>query len=116
MYAPRQYLTGGTLIPGAYHVISVSVSRELNRIPSAVIYLHDGEASRSTFEISNADAFIPGKEIEIQMGYRSQNDTVFKGVIISHSIRVRRNSSMLIVECRDKAIKMTLGRKNKYFR
>ena len=108
-------MTGGIQIPGSYHVISVSVNRELNRIPSAVIYLRDGEASRSTFEISNADVFIPGKEIEIQMGYRSQNDTVFKGVIISHSIRVRRNNSMLIVECRDKAIKMTLGRKNKYF-
>ncbi|MFH1120015.1 MAG: type VI secretion system tip protein VgrG [Bacteroidota bacterium] len=108
-------LTGGTQIPGAYHLLSVTVSRELNRIPTATLYLHDGEASRSTFEISNTETFIPGKEIEIQLGYRSQNDTVFKGVIISHNIRVRRNSSMLIVECRDKAISMTLGRKNKYF-
>lgn len=108
-------LTDGVQIPGSYHVISVSVSRELNRIPTATIYLKDGEASRSTFEISNSDSFIHGKEIEIQLGYRSQNETVFKGIIINHSIRVRRNSSMLIVECRDKAVEMTLGKKSKYF-
>jgi len=108
-------LTGGIQIPGAYHLLSVTVSRELNRIPSATLFLRDGEASSSTFAISNTETFLPGKEIEIQLGYRSQNDTVFKGVIISHSVRVRRNSSMLIVECRDKAIIMTLGRKNKYF-
>ncbi|MBK6963985.1 MAG: type VI secretion system tip protein VgrG [Bacteroidales bacterium] len=108
-------LTDGVQIPGSYHVISVSVSRELNRIPTATIYLKDGEASRSTFEISNSDAFVHGKEIEIQLGYRSQNETVFKGIIINHSIRVRRNGSMLIVECRDKAVEMTLGKKSKYF-
>ncbi|MBK6346962.1 MAG: type VI secretion system tip protein VgrG [Bacteroidales bacterium] len=108
-------LTGGTQIPGSYHLLSVTVNKELNRIPSATLYFYDGEASRSTFEISNSETFIPGKEIEILLGYRSQNDTVFKGVIVSHSVRVRRNSSMLIVECRDKAIGMTLGRKNKYF-
>jgi Rhs element Vgr protein len=108
-------LTDGTPIPGSYHVISVSVSRELNRIPTATLYLKDGEASRSTFEISNSDSFVPGKEIEIQLGYRSQNETVFKGIIINHSIRVRRNSSLLVIECRDKAVKMTLGKKSKYF-
>jgi Rhs element Vgr protein len=108
-------LTDGTQIPGSYHVISVSVNRELNRIPTATIYLKDGEASRSTFEISNSDSFVPGKEIEIQLGYRSQNETVFKGIIINHSIRVRRNSSLLVIECRDKAVKMTLGKKSKYF-
>jgi Rhs element Vgr protein len=108
-------LTDGTQIPGSYHVISVSVNRELNRIPSATIYLKDGEASRSTFEISNSGSFVPGKEIEIQLGYRSQNETVFKGIIINHSIRVRRNSSLLVIECRDKAVKMTLGKKSKYF-
>lgn len=108
-------LTDGAQIPGSYHVISVSVSRELNRIPTATIHLKDGEASRSTFEISNSDSFVHGKEIEIQLGYRSQNDTVFKGIIINHSIRVRRNSSLLVIECRDKAVKMTLGKKSKYF-
>ena len=108
-------LVDGMEIPGAFQILSVSVSRELNRIPSATIHFKDGDASRGTFEISNSAYFVPGKEIEIQLGYRSQNKTVFKGITTNHSISVRRNNSMLIVECRDKAVKMTSGQKSKYF-
>ena len=108
-------LVDGMEIPGAFQILSVSVSRELNRIPSATIHFKDGDASKGTFEISNSAYFVPGKEIEIQLGYRSQNKTVFKGITTNHSISVRRNNSMLIVECRDKAVKMTSGQKSKYF-
>ncbi len=108
-------LVDGSEIPGAFPILSVSVSRELNRIPTATIHFKDGDASSGTFEISNSEYFVPGKEIEIQLGYRSQNNTVFKGIITHHSISVRRNNSMLIVECRDKAVKMTSGKKSKYF-
>lgn len=108
-------LIDGTELPGNYHILSVSVSRELNRIPSAILHLRDGEAAQGTFEASNSGHFIPGKEIEIQLGYRSQNDSVFKGIIVKHSIKVRNNGSQLIVECRDKAVKMTSGIKCKYF-
>ena len=69
-------------------MLSVAVMRELNRIPSATIQLWDGEASKSTFAASNTDIFIPGKQVEIQLGYHSQNDSVFKGIIIKHSIKI----------------------------
>lgn len=108
-------LVDGTEISAQFHVVTVSVTREVNRIPTAVIQLLDGEASKATFEVSNSDNFIPGKEIEIQLGYRSQNDSVFKGIIVKHSIKVRKNGSLLIVECRDEAIKMTRTVKSKYF-
>lgn len=107
-------LIGGVELPGAYHVLSVLVTRELNRIPSAMIHLRDGEASHGTFEASNSDFFIPGKQIEIQLGYRSQNENVFKGIIVRHSIKVRNAGSQLIVECRDEAVKMTSGVKSRY--
>lgn len=102
-------------ISGEFHVLSVAVTRELNRIPSAIIYLRDGEASQSTFAASDTDIFIPGKQVEIQLGYRSQNDSVFKGVIIKHSIKIRKNGSQLMVECRDEAVNMTSGKKSRYF-
>ena len=108
-------LLDGVQLPGSYHVLSVIVTRELNRIPVAVLNLRDGEASQSTFEGSNSDLFVPGKEIEIKLGYRSQDDTVFKGIIVRHSIKVRSSGSLLIIECRDKAVKMTSGIKSKYF-
>ncbi|MEB2309367.1 MAG: type VI secretion system tip protein VgrG [Candidatus Brocadiaceae bacterium] len=108
-------LVDGVEIPGRFHVLSVSVTRELNRIPAAVIQFLDGEASKSTFEASNSDLFIPGKKIEIQLGYRSQNDSVFKGIVIKNGIRIRKNGSFLTVECRDESVKMTSGAKSRYF-
>jgi len=108
-------LLDGVQLPGSYHVLSVNVTRELNRIPVAVLNLRDGEASQSTFGASNSDLFVPGKKIEIKLGYRSQNDSVFKGIIVRHSIKVRSSGSQLIIECRDEAVKMTSGIKSKYF-
>lgn len=108
-------LIEGTEISSEFHVLSVYVSREINRIPSAIIHLQDGEASKATFKASNADHFIPGKNIEIQLGYRSKNDSVFKGVIVKHSIKLRKNGSQLIVECRDEAVKMTSGTNSRYY-
>lgn len=108
-------LVEGEQIPGQYHLVSVSVSKALNRIPSATLYLRDGEASKATFEASNTELFVPGKQVDIQLGYRAQNDSVFKGIIIKHSIKVRKNGSFLVLDCRDEAIKMTGGLKNRYY-
>ena len=66
-------LIDGTEISGEFHVLSASVSNELNRIPAASIQLRDGEASKQTFEASDTDHFVPGKEIEIKLGYRSRD-------------------------------------------
>jgi hypothetical protein len=55
------------------------------------------------------------KSIEILCGYESDNYTLFKGVVIKHSIKLRNSGSQLVIECRDKAIAMTLARHSKYF-
>ncbi len=107
-------LVNGEEISSEFQILSVSVSRELNRIPMASFQLSDGEASKATFEASNTTHFIPGNNIEIQLGYRSQNETVFQGIIIRHSIKIRKNTTLLIVECRDKAVKMTSGEKSRF--
>ena len=58
---------------------------------------------------------IPGKEVEITAGYHSDEATIFKGIIIKHNLRIRPKSNQLIIECRDEAVKLTVGRKSKYF-
>lgn len=108
-------LIDGSEIPGEFHLLALTVTKEINRIPSATLQLRDGEASQATFAASNTDLFIPGKQIEIQLGYRAQNDRVFKGIIVKHSIKLRKNGSQLIVECRDAAVKLTSGKKSRYF-
>jgi Rhs element Vgr protein len=108
-------LIDGTEFADALQIQSIVVTNELNRIPTAKITLIDGAAALADFEISNSENLIPGKEIEITAGYHSEEEPIFKGIIIKHSLKIRTASSLLIVECRDKAVKMTIGRKSKYF-
>ncbi|MEF9919180.1 MAG: type VI secretion system tip protein VgrG, partial [Eubacterium sp.] len=61
------------------------------------------------------DLLIPGKKIEIQAGYHSDEETIYKGIIIKHSIKIKSSASLLIIECKDEAVKLTIGRKSKYF-
>lgn len=108
-------LVEGEPISGAQHVHSVSVAKEVNRIPTATIVIGDGDSSTQDFELSNEDLLIPGKKIEIKAGYHNDEETIFKGIIIKHSIMIRDGSSMLIIECKDESVKMTIGRKSGYF-
>ncbi len=105
----------GQAIPSTFQLLSVSVNKEVNRIPSAKIVLVDGDVAISDFSASNDSLFIPGNKIEILAGYHSDEQTIFKGMTIRQSIRIRENDSSLIVECRDEAFKMTIGRKSQYF-
>jgi len=108
-------LIKGEELSKTYQVKSIVVHNEINRIPMAQIILIDGEASERDFKLSNEDLLIPGKEIEIKAGYHSDEETIYKGIIIKHSIKINDSISCLIVECKDKAVKLTIGRKSKYF-
>jgi Rhs element Vgr protein len=109
-------LSGGTAVSREYHVLSVTVNKEVNRIASATIILLDGEAAEQSFGISNQPDFEPGREIEIKAGYQNSEDTIFKGLVIRHGIKVRKNNSVLVIDCRDKAVKMTGACRSAYFR
>ena len=108
-------LIEGTELSSVHQVKNISVEKEINRIPFAQIVFFDGEAASQNFSLSNEDLLIPGKEIEIKAGYHNDDETIFKGIIIKHSIKIRENNSVLIVECRDEAVKMTIGRKSNFY-
>ena len=105
----------GAEISAAHHLKNISVEKEINRIPFAQLVFIDGEAASQDFELSNEDLFIPGKKIEIKAGYHNDDETIFKGIVIKHSIKIRENNSVLMVECRDEAAKMTIGRKSNFY-
>ncbi len=108
-------LVEGKEVSGEFNVLSLTVNRELNRISSATIQLQDGEPAKATFAVSDTAHFIPGKKVEIQLGYRSQNETVFKGIIVKQGIKIRKSGSVLQVDCRDEAVKMTTNINSRYF-
>ncbi len=108
--------SNGSEISSEYHIVSINVTKAVNRISAARIIILDGNAAKEDFQASNTDLFVPGKEIEIFAGYHSDDELIFKGIILSHSIKAGQNkSSYLLIECKDKAAKMTASRKNKYF-
>jgi len=99
-----------------YHVMSIIVSKSVNKISYAKIILKDGNPSTEDFPLSNQDFFIPGKSIEIQAGYHGEVETIFKGIVIKHAIKaINRKPSYLIIDCKDESVKLTIGRKNRYF-
>ena len=106
----------GTVLGASYQVASINFSKEINRIPVAKLLIYDGDASAQDFAISNEPTLVPGAEIEIAAGYHAEETTLFNGIILKHSLKIRGNGSpLLILDCRDKAVKMTVARKNKYF-
>lgn len=111
----HKILVEGEELSKTYQVKSIVVQNEINRIPMAQIVLADGEASERDFKLSNEDLLIPGKKIEINAGYHNEEETIYKGIIIKHSIKIKDSASLLIIECKDEAVKLTIGRKSNYF-
>ncbi|RNI33877.1 type VI secretion system tip protein VgrG [Hanamia caeni] len=100
----------------SYQLLSLSIIKEINRIPVAKLVFRDGEAAEKSFELSNDDAFVPGKKISVQIGRDGSNTRLFTGIIITHAVKVRASgNSELYIECRDNAVSMTIGRHSKYY-
>lgn len=109
-------LSNGEEISSDIGIQSIMVSRSVNKIPTARIVVFDGSVPHENFEVSAGNLFVPGNEIEIKAGYHSDEATIFKGIITKHSIQAKKDrSSMLILELKDPAVKMTIGRKSKYY-
>lgn len=109
-------LIDGNLVDPGYQILSISILKEINKIPTGRIVLQDGDSSEETFRISEEEEFLPGKAIIIKVGRDGENKQLFKGIIIKHGIKIKESGKTeLILECRDEAVKMTIGRHNHYY-
>jgi Rhs element Vgr protein len=114
--ASYQLLVNDTAVDASFQLLSLSVTKEMNRIPFARLVFRDGEAAEKSFAISNDAVFVPGKKIKIKIGRDGNNAQVFQGIITRHAIRIRENgNSELHVECRDEAVRMSLVRHSRYY-
>lgn len=103
----------GSVIPGEYSIISIDVKKEINKISTAYVRLQDGGfSSGDDFQASDSTKFDPGAEVEIKAGYASNEESIYKGIIVRHGIKIGNNGSELYLDCKDKAIKSTVGRKS----
>lgn len=109
-------MVDGKEINPVYQVLSLVIIKEINRIPTVKILIRDGEASEKKFSISNTGDFIPGKKIEIKIGRDGKNNNVFKGIVVKHGVKIKENGNPeLMIECKDEAVRMTIGRHSRYY-
>jgi len=100
----------------SFKVKSIVIVNEANRIPRADILLLDGDVSKQDFILSNQDFFKPGKKLEIDLGFESKVENVFKGIVVKMSIKIREsNASYLEVVCKHPVVKLTTKKKNHFF-
>src|SRR5688572_4964400 len=106
-------LSNGTAVPEAVAFASVTVSRAANTIPFARLVVADGDMASQSFPISDDETFKPGRAVTIKAGYNDQETTIFEGIVVRQGLKITgQNYSRLVIECRDKAAAMTIGRKN----
>ena len=109
-------LIDGSALAPSVQLMTINVHKKLNRIAAAEISLLDGDAASEDWPLSTSEQFLPGAAIEIRAGYAQDFQSIFSGEIVEHSIRARQGKpGRLLLQCRDKAYRMTLGRKSKYF-
>jgi Rhs element Vgr protein len=100
----------GQVLTGDFKLEYLDVRRMANRIATAEIAFIDGSASSQDFALSATDEMRPGTEIEIALGYSSNENVVFTGVLVCQQIKVARaGQSRLILRCRDAAYKLAMG-------
>ncbi len=106
---------GGSELPGEFKIASIDIHKEVNRIASADIFFADGNPSTQEFELSDKSNLEPGAEIEIKVGYTTESESFFKGIIVKHGVKIIHGSSFTYIECKDKAVLMTIENKSEIY-
>jgi len=108
--------SNGNKIPDTAELVRIEVTKCVNKISGAILEFVDGDMTQGDFPLSNEDTFKPGSELVINVGYGSNEEKIFSGIIIRHCIAIdRETDSKLIIECKDKAVAMTVSRNNSNF-
>ncbi|MEY4903214.1 MAG: type secretion system tip protein VgrG [Bacteroidota bacterium] len=106
---------GGTSLRDIMDIMSIEITLEINKVAIAVIEVAEGNHSKNEFK--HQSIFEPGKEVEIKLGYKLKPKTIFKGIVSKTNIKIKDEShSAISIHCSDKAVKMTLNRKNELYK
>jgi Rhs element Vgr protein len=106
----------GAEIGQAYGLVAADVVKQVDRIPDATLTLLEQASPDGDFSLSDADAFSPGKEIEIAAAWLDAAQSVlFVGRVVRHGVRLNDNGLFLNLELRDAALKLTRPRRCRAF-
>jgi Rhs element Vgr protein len=108
----------GRALDPAYQMLSLDIRRELNRLPVAQLVFLDGDIASREYPISDSGIFAPGKAITIQARYEGEvsgDQLLFEGLVVGLGMESNAQGSLLRVEMRDKAVKLTRPRRSQVF-
>ncbi len=112
----RKVFINNTELSNEVLLLQLVVTKLYNKIASAKLVFQDGAADIRDFPLSNDSDYKPGNAVKVQLGYDGNVDTVFEGIIVKHGVKVQASGvSILVIEAKDKAVKLTGARKSKYF-
>ncbi|MNE52291.1 hypothetical protein D3C80_1469560 [compost metagenome] len=73
----------GSRINDSFEVVSIWISKEVNRIGRAVLIFEAGDMPRKEIPESDDDTFAPGNTIRVEVGYQSDEKVIFEGIVIN---------------------------------
>tara|TARA_B100001142_G_C14334497_1_gene655388 strand:+ start:270 stop:2081 length:1812 start_codon:yes stop_codon:yes gene_type:complete len=103
----------GMTIDQSFTVYEIETEKIINKISRAKVSILGGDINLKTFDEAGESNFKPGKSIEIQLGYDNSTTKVFEGIInkqrvsLLNGYKSNRSKSLLVLECVDKAIKLS---------
>ncbi|HEY6134196.1 MAG TPA: phage baseplate assembly protein V [Rubrivivax sp.] len=106
----------GESLQASAALVSVTVCRAVNEVPSATLVFADGDMALQAFPLSDSPQWRPGAEVSVKAGYGDNEAAIFSGIVVKHGLRIGGdNEARLVIECRDRAVKMTFDRKNRQY-
>lgn len=110
-----ELVAGGKVLDAA-RLLAVALSTRVNRIPTALVHLLDGDAASQTFETSMLPALGLGANLSVWTGYGDERESAFEGQVVAQSIKARGGkASVLVLELQHKAIRMARGRRSQLY-
>ncbi|MBL8287167.1 MAG: phage late control D family protein [Rubrivivax sp.] len=103
----------GTALAGAAALLGITVRRALNQVPSATLVFAAGELPAGGLPLGDSPALEPGAEVTVSAGHGDDAAPIFSGIVVKQGLSISgANGARLLVECRDKAVRMTVGRRS----
>lgn len=111
-----EILVGSKGLQKEYPAIKVEVEKKINDIPKASVHLISGDPTQGNESFKSAEGVKVGDAIEIKAGYKTQTESIFKGIISGKNTEHDKSGNpTMIIECIDKTIALQKGKNTAYF-
>lgn len=93
----------GQIISSSAGLLSACVVDSVNETKIVGLVLRDGDIANGTFPVSDSGDFKVGKKIKLCAGYDGEQDTLFEGIVVKHSLDIHEGSPALHINCESKS-------------